>query len=39
LGERFENISQYFGIVFILLGVYLLKVPITKAIPFKWPSL
>ncbi len=39
LGERFEETSQYLGIVFIILGVYLLKVPLSKANPFKWPSL
>ncbi len=39
LGERLDDISQYFGIVFIILGVYLLKVPISKETPFTWPSL
>ncbi len=39
LGERFEDGSQYFGIILILLGVYLLKVPLFKPNPFIWPSL
>ena len=39
LGERFENVSQYFGLGLIIAGIYLLKVPLSKANPFKWPSL
>ncbi len=39
LGERFENWTQYLGIVFIILGVFLLKVPLSKDLPFTWPSL
>lgn len=39
LGERFEDISQYFGLVLIIAGIYLLKVPLSKVNPFKWPSL
>ncbi len=39
LGERFDNISQYFGLGFIIFGIYLLKVPWEKSMPFKWPSL
>ena len=30
LGERFESKSQYVGVVFIILGLYLLKIPLTK---------
>jgi multidrug transporter EmrE-like cation transporter len=39
LGERFNEISQYFGIVLIVAGIFLLKVPISKINPFTWPSL
>jgi multidrug transporter EmrE-like cation transporter len=38
LGERFDDISQYFGLFLIIAGIYLLKVPLSKATPFKWPS-
>jgi multidrug transporter EmrE-like cation transporter len=30
LGERFDHYSQYVGLVFIIVGVYLLKIPMTK---------
>jgi len=30
LGERFDSIYQYFGILFIAFGLYLLKIPIKK---------
>ena len=30
LGERFENISQYAGVVLIVCGLYMLKLPITR---------
>jgi multidrug transporter EmrE-like cation transporter len=39
LGERFEDISQYIGLGLIIVGIFLLKVPLTKANPFKWPLL
>jgi multidrug transporter EmrE-like cation transporter len=39
LGERLDNWSQYIGIVLIIVGVYLLKIPLSKANPFKLPSL
>lgn len=39
LGERFDEVSQYFGLGLIIVGIYLLKVPLSKANPFKWPSL
>lgn len=38
LGERFENYLQYVGIVFILCGLYLLKVPLSKEHPFHIPK-
>lgn len=30
LGERFENKSQYAGVVLIICGLYMLKLPITR---------
>lgn len=39
LGERLDHWSQYFGILLIIAGIYLLKVPISKELPFTWPSL
>ena len=30
LGERFEHHSQYAGVILIICGLYLLKIPITK---------
>lgn len=39
LGERFENYLQYVGIVFIVLGLYLLKIPLSKTHPFYIPAL
>lgn len=30
LGERFDHYSQYGGVVIIILGLYLLKIPIAK---------
>ena len=38
LGERFENALQYFGVVFIILGLYLLKIPYSKSHPFHIPK-
>jgi multidrug transporter EmrE-like cation transporter len=38
LGERFENYFQYFGVVFILIGLYLLKIPLAKNHPFHIPK-
>lgn len=39
LGERFDNYLQYFGVIFIALGIYLLKIPISKKHPFHIPDL
>jgi len=30
LGERFDTYSQYVGLAFLIVGVYLLKIPMTK---------
>ena len=38
LGERFDNYSQYMGIVFIIIGLFLLKIPWTKPQAFRIPS-
>ena len=38
LGERFENYLQYFGVVFIIIGLYLLKIPLSKKHPFHIPK-
>ncbi len=39
LGERFESFSQYIGLVVIVIGIFMLKVPMFKDIPFIMPSL
>jgi len=39
LGERFDNYLQYFGIVFIIIGLYLLKIPLKKDHPFHIPPI
>ena len=38
LGERFDNYLQYFGVFSILLGLYLLKIPLAKNHPFHIPK-
>ena len=38
LGERFDNYLQYFGIVFIIIGLYLLKIPFSDKHPFHIPK-
>jgi multidrug transporter EmrE-like cation transporter len=38
LGERFDNFLQYFGIFFIIIGLYLLKIPLSKTHPFHIPK-
>ena len=38
LGERFDNYLQYCGIVFIIVGLYLLKIPLTRDNPFHIPK-
>jgi multidrug transporter EmrE-like cation transporter len=37
LGERFENYLQYFGVFFIIIGLYLLKIPHSKEHAFHIP--
>jgi multidrug transporter EmrE-like cation transporter len=37
LGERFTYVSQYFGILFIMFGLYLLKIPTNKKSTFVFP--
>lgn len=39
LGERLEHFSQYFGLGFIVFGMYLLRVPLTRDHKFKMPSI
>ena len=39
LGERFDNYFQYIGILLIISGIYLLKIPIKKDHPFYIPKL
>ena len=38
LGERFDNYLQYFGAFFICIGLYLMKIPMTKSHPFHIPK-
>ena len=38
LGERFDNYMQYIGILFIMLGMYLLKIPWKKMQTFHIPK-
>ena len=38
LGERFDNYMQYVGIVFIMMGLYLLKIPWKKSHAFHIPK-
>jgi multidrug transporter EmrE-like cation transporter len=38
LGERFDNYLQYFGAFSIIIGLYLLKIPLSKTHPFHIPK-
>ena len=38
LGERFEHWFQYVGLIFISMGLYLLKIPLKKIKQFKFPN-
>ena len=38
LGERFDNYMQYVGIIFIMVGMYLLNIPWKKRHPFHIPK-
>lgn len=39
LGERFDDIWQYLGLGFIIIGLYLLKIPLHKKKSFIIPKL
>lgn len=39
LGERFEHYTQYLGIAFVVVGMYLMNVPWKKDKPFHIPKL
>ena len=39
LGERFESWIQYFGLLLIIIGLLLLKIPLTKEEAFVWPKI
>ena len=39
LGERFHNYSEYGGALFIIAGLFLLKIPKSKANSFRIPAL
>lgn len=34
LGERFEHIGQYFGLLFIIIGIFLLQIPLKRSKEF-----
>jgi len=38
LGERFEHMGQYIGLVFIVLGLFLLKIPLKRYKEFNFPK-
>lgn len=38
LGERFHSHVQYIGLLLIIIGVYLLKIPRNKNFPFRFPK-
>ena len=39
LGERFEHIGQYIGLLLIILGLFLLKIPLKRYKEFKFPKI
>jgi multidrug transporter EmrE-like cation transporter len=39
LGERFHNYLQYVGLCIIIIGIFLLKIPLTRKDAFRIPSL
>jgi len=39
LGERFHNPLQYLGMFLVALGLYFLRIPMTKKKSFEWPDL
>ena len=38
LGERFDNYLQYVCVFSIIIGLYLLKIPLSKTHPFHIPK-
>ena len=39
LGEMFHNYLQYIGLCIIIVGIFLLKIPLNRKYPFYIPSL
>lgn len=39
LGERFDSGLQYLGLLLIILGLFLLKIPLMKEKAFVWPKM
>lgn len=39
LGERFHNYLQYLGLCIIILGIFLLKVPLNRKLAFHIPNM
>ena len=39
LGERFEHAGQYIGLVFIVVGLFLLQIPLNRYKEFNFPKL
>ena len=38
LGERFHHPLQYLGLILIAVGLYFLRIPLTKKHSFVWPT-
>jgi len=38
LGQRFESIYEYLGLAFIIIGLFFLRIPITRKKEFKFPT-
>jgi multidrug transporter EmrE-like cation transporter len=39
LGERFDDPWKYVGIIFIIAGLFFLKMPLKRHTPFKFPKI
>ena len=39
LGERFHSPREFFGIVFIIMGLVMLDLPVYRKTKFSWPSM
>ena len=39
LGQYFESIYQYLGLTLIIIGLFFLRIPITRKTEFKFPSI